>query len=170
MKKFNSYIDNNNYDDLDIYYKYCLNELSIPKDIKFKILYSKNLLFKISVNDDIYILYKPLILTFIFNKVKKSIKIYNRAHLLFIIKKYYLSDDLIKNNKNKIIKLIDYYNKGEIEFGIEKEVIQENSNLPNNIDSLDFKFPQNCFYYDIYCNKIDNFVFIETEKRLDNID
>ena len=170
MEKFDSYIDNNNYDNLDLYYKYCLNELSIPKDIKFKILYSKNLLFKISVNDDIYILYKPLILTFIFNKVKKSIKIYNRAHLLFIIKKYYLSDDLIKNNKNKIIKLIDYYNKGEIEFGIEKEVIQENSNLPNNIDSLDFKFPQNCFYYDIYCNKIDNFVFIETEKRLDNID
>ena len=90
MKQLNSYIENNNYDNLDIYYKYCLNELPIPKDIKFKILNNTNLLFKISVNDDIYILYKPLILTFIFNDVKKSIKIYNRTHLLNIIKKYYL--------------------------------------------------------------------------------
>ena len=123
-------------------------------------------MFKISVNNKIYFIFNPLILHFSYNDIKLSINIYNIDHYFYIIKKYNISQDYIRNKKNELIKCIDYFNNNEIEFGEEKEVFKEDLILPLNIDTLNFNFPENCNYYDKYCNKVNNFKFINTDKRL----
>ena len=78
------------------------------------------------------------------------------------MKKFSKGDYFIKNKKNGVkyslrnsIKIIIQ----QFEFGLEYEIIEMDSIYSEE------SFPQNCKYFEIYCNKYYNFHYIESKER-----